>query len=37
LRAEMLKLPYDKFIGAADANDRKRIATRIDKTEPPPN
>src|SRR4029077_4252633 len=28
----MLKLPYDKLLGAADANDRKRIATRIDKT-----
>jgi hypothetical protein len=32
LRAEMLKLPYDKSLGKADENDRRRIATRIDKT-----
>jgi hypothetical protein len=32
LRAEMLKLPYDKLLGKADEHDRKRIAARIDKT-----
>ncbi len=31
-RAAMLKLPYDTFIGKADASERKRIATQIDKT-----
>jgi hypothetical protein len=32
LRAEMLRLPYDKYLGKADESDRRRIATRIDKT-----
>lgn len=32
LRTAMLKLPYDSFIGKADANERNRIATQIDKT-----
>jgi hypothetical protein len=32
LRAEMLRLPYDQYIDKADDNDRKRIATQIDKT-----
>jgi hypothetical protein len=32
LRAEMLKLPYDQYVGKADESDRKRIATQIDKT-----
>ena len=32
LRAAMLKLPYDGYIGKADANERKRLATQIDKT-----
>jgi hypothetical protein len=32
LRAEMLKLPYDHYMGKADESDRKRIATQIDKT-----
>jgi hypothetical protein len=32
LRAEMLKLPYDQYLGKADAKERKRIAEQIDKT-----
>ncbi|WP_245284415.1 hypothetical protein [Bradyrhizobium sp. WSM2254] len=32
LRAAMFKLPYDRVIGKADENDRRSIATRIDKT-----
>jgi hypothetical protein len=32
LRAEMLKLPYDSYVGSADENERKRIASLIDKT-----
>ena len=28
LFSEMLQLPYDKYIGRADAEDRKRIASR---------
>ena len=32
LRAEMLRLPYDKYLGKADESDRRRIAARIDKT-----
>jgi hypothetical protein len=32
LRAAMIKLPYDQFMGKADDNDCKRIATQTDKT-----
>jgi hypothetical protein len=32
LRAAMLKLPYDQFMGKADDNDCKRIATQTGKT-----
>lgn len=32
MRADMLKLPYDRYMGKDDANDRKRMAARIDKT-----
>jgi hypothetical protein len=32
LRAAMLKLPYDHYVGKADAEDCARIAARIDKT-----
>jgi hypothetical protein len=32
LRAETLRLPYDKYLGRADESDRKRIAAGIDKT-----
>lgn len=32
LRASMLRLPYDSYIGKADADDRKRIAAQTDKT-----
>jgi hypothetical protein len=32
LRAAMLKLPYDRYVGKADEADRKRIATQTDKT-----
>lgn len=32
LRAEMLKLPYDQYLGKIDVKERNRIATQIDKT-----
>jgi hypothetical protein len=32
LRADMLRLPYDQYVGKADDNDRKRIASQVDKT-----
>jgi hypothetical protein len=32
LRAEMLRLPYDQYVGKADENERKRIALLMDKT-----
>jgi hypothetical protein len=32
LRAEMLKLPYDDYVGKADESERKGIALIIDKT-----
>jgi hypothetical protein len=32
LRAEMLKLPYDQYVGKADEHERRRIATLIDRT-----
>lgn len=32
LRADMLKLPYDQYVGKADENDRQRIAAQVDKT-----
>lgn len=32
LRADMLKLPYDDYVGKADENERKRTALRVDKT-----
>lgn len=32
LRAEMLKLPYDRYMGKDDAEDRKRMASQVDKT-----
>jgi hypothetical protein len=32
LRASMLQLPYDYYIGKSDAEDRKRIAAQTDKT-----
>ncbi|WP_249148648.1 hypothetical protein, partial [Bradyrhizobium jicamae] len=32
LRAEMLKLPYDHYLGKIDVKERNRIATQTDKT-----
>jgi hypothetical protein len=32
LRSEMLRVPYDQYVGKADENERKRIASIVDKT-----